>query len=154
MPTLADPKPTGPARPDSRLDRDLAEVAGRIRMNDVFAGAAGLAVLTLGYGLAGVLLDRAFDVPLWARQLGFAGFLAAFAAVGYYAVARPFRRVINPRYAARQLEVTVPGAKNAVINWVDLKDRDLPETVRSAVGRKAADGLADADVHKATESRL
>ena len=153
MATVLEGKPTAAARYDARVRGEIGKATGRIRANDAVTGAASLAVLTLAYAVGGILLDQWFDLPRFVRQLGFAGFLTAFAAVGYFLVVRPLRRAVNPRFAARRIEATAPGAKNAVINWVDLQDRPLPDGVRAAVAVKAADGLADADVTTATASR-
>src|SRR5882762_595731 len=61
-------------------------------------------------------------------MIGSAVYLALF-------VLRPLTWRINPYYAARQLEKELPGAKNSVVNWIDLHDHDrlgrLPGLVRS-----------------------
>ena len=80
-------------------------------------------------------------------------FVLTFAAVGYLLLLRPFRRTVNPRFAARRVEETVPEAKNAIINWVDLRDKELPAGVRAAVNTRAVEGVAGADVNKAVESK-
>ena len=56
----------------------------------------------------------------------------------------PLTQRINPYYAAVQVEHAVPGDKNSVVNWLDLKDEKLPWTIRAAVGQKAAKDLSQA----------
>ena len=138
---------------DARVEAELGKAVGRIRANDLWLGGLAAATLTLAYTVGMVLLDRWLLLPMAARQLALAGFVAALGAVGYLFVVRPLRRAINPRYAARRVEATLADSKNAVINWVDLQDRDLPATVRAAVGQRAAGDLQTADVAKAIESR-
>jgi collagen type III alpha len=145
--------PPAPSKLDARLEEELGKATGRIRLNDVLTGALALAVLTLAYATAAVLLDRWLVLPEWVRQCMLAGFLVAFAGVAYLTLIRPLRRRVNPRFAARKVEETVPGAKNAIINWVDLRDKELPASVRGAVAVKAVEGVAGADVNKAVESK-
>lgn len=153
MATAAPQRPTPALRNEAAVDQAIATAAGKVRANDLLTGAAAVAVLAVGYVTVVMILDRCLVLPMWVRQLGFGGFLATLAAVGYYAVVRPLRRRVNPRYIARQVEQTIPDAKNVLINWVDLHDRELPGSVRAAVAAKAADELADADVDTATGSR-
>ncbi|OWK34864.1 hypothetical protein [Fimbriiglobus ruber] len=143
------------ARPkfDSQVEQELGKAASRIRLNDVLTGALSLAVLTLGYVTLAVIFDRWLDLPGWLRQTGLFALLATLFAVGYVLIVRPVRRTVNPRFAARLVEATIPDAKNALINWVDLKDTSLSDGVRAAVGARAARGVGDADLHKATEAR-
>ncbi len=65
---------------------------------------------------------------------------------------RLYRR-INPYYAARQLEETLPDAKNSVINWLDLKNQALPGAIRNAVGQRAARELKQTDPDKAVDPK-
>ncbi len=152
---MATVAPTFPARSkaDARVQADIDRAVGRIRANDLLLGGLVAAVLLLGFTAGMVLLDARFELPMPARQLALGGFAVALAVVGYLFAVRPLRRAVNPRYAARRVEGTIEGSKNAVINWVDLQDRDLPPTVRAAVGQSAAGNLQSADVAKATEVR-
>ena len=65
----------------------------------------------------------------------------------------PLSRRINPYFAARQLERSLPGAKNSVVNWLDLHDENLPSAIRGAVGQRAARDLGQADLDKAVSAR-
>jgi hypothetical protein len=145
--------PTARTRYDAQLDADLGGAVRRIRANDLFVGGLAVLVLALAYTAGMVLLDRWLVLAMPARQAALGGFMAALGLVGWLLVVRPLRRAVNPRFAARRVEATLPDSKNAVINWVDLQDRDLPATVRAAVGRSAAGTVGAADVAKATEAR-
>lgn len=153
MATVLPTPPGKGSKFDARVDQALTQAVGRIRLNDLLTGGAAVAAVTLCYAVGMIALDSRLDLPMWVRQLSLGGFALVVGLVAYRWLVRPLRRAVNPRYAARRVEHTAPDAKNAVINWVDLKDRDMPESVRAAVGQKAAAGLAEADVHKATESR-
>ena len=62
-------------------------------------------------------------------------------------------RRINPYFAARQVERTLPGAKNSVVNWVDLRDQPLPPAIRNALGLRAARDLKRGAVESAVSGR-
>ena len=117
------PLPDQTAVADARIDSELRKAAGRVRSGDLLTGAAGLSVALLAFALGSILLDRTFDLPAWLRQVNLGLFLIAFTALGYRLLVRPLARIVNPRYAARQFESTVPDAKNVLINWVDLRSR-------------------------------
>ncbi len=153
MATAVAEKPSGSSPFETQVESELGRAANRVRLNDALTGAAALAVLGLGFAVVGILLDRWLDIPEWVRQLQLAGFLAVAGWLGYALVVRPYRQTVNPRYVARQVEETIPDAKNALINWVDLKDRDLATPIRTSVSARAANGLAEADVGTAVDSK-
>jgi collagen type III alpha len=153
MPTLTGQPQTGAAKVEQRLSQELAQATSRIRTADLISGGLILIVLALVYTLAVIVADSAFELPAAARVFGLLAFALVCAVTAWRLVVRPLRASVNPRFAARQVELTVEGGKNAVINWVDLRDRDLPASVRAAVGAKAAEGVAAADVARVGESR-
>jgi collagen type III alpha len=139
------------------IDTQLSRVRTRIRALDAGRSLMILATLTLAYFLAMAAFDLAVK---GADDAHFTGIrLAAF---GIYALLmvgfssqlflRLYRR-INPYYAAKQLEVNIEDAKNSVINWLDLKGRELPGAIRIAVGQRAARELKDADPDKAVSPK-
>src|SRR5207245_6119949 len=65
----------------------------------------------------------------------------------------PLCRRINPYYAARRIEETLPQAKNSVVNWLDLHDETLAPAFRTAITHKAAKDLAAADLDQAISAR-
>src|SRR5262249_2303291 len=48
---------------------------------------------------------------------------------------------------------TLPGSKNSVVNWLDLRDQNLPQAIRGAVGARAAKDLQKADMERAVSVR-
>ncbi len=138
---------------DAQLTQELSNAAQRIRLADALSGGLSLAVLALAYTLIAILLDRWLELPGAIRFTGLAIFLGLFLTVAYSLLMRPLRRAINPRFAARKVEQTIPDAKNAIINWVDLKEEDLSDAVRLAVGARAVEGVSDGDVNRVAESR-
>jgi collagen type III alpha len=154
MATAVEPNPTpATTKYDPILEAQLAQATRRIRINDVFTGVLVLVAIVLGYIAAMIAVDRFVDLPAWARQAGLLGLCAVLLTVGYYVVVRPLRRMVNPLFAAKQVEETVPDAKNSIVNYVDLHDRPLPDSIREAVGARAVKQLEAADLNEATNSR-
>src|SRR5262245_48250551 len=145
MATVQEPTRSLP-RHESFVEAALARARGRIRAQDLGVAALGLVAGTLTYALGLVLFDRWLQLPPLARQLALVGYLIAAAAYVVVVLLRPFRREVNPYFAARQVERAVPGAKNSVISWLDLRDEALPPSIRTAVGLKAANDLKRADL--------
>jgi collagen type III alpha len=139
--------------PVARIDRQLAHAAGRIRATDVLTGVLAIVVMTLCYAAVMILMDRTYTLPGWVRQLGLLGWLGLGGATAYRLILRPFGQRVNPLYVAKQVESAIPDAKNVVVNYVDLKDKNLPATVRDAVAGRASAEVTDTDVQKAGESR-
>lgn len=135
------------------VDRQLAQATRRIRFQDLFFGALLLALVTLGYLATMITLDRLMEMPGWARQIAFVGLLAVLGWIAYRWIFRPLQRRLNPLYAAKQIEATVDNAKNSIVNWVDLRDRNLPDSIQKMLGVRAARQLKDADLDRAGESR-
>ena len=136
-----DTKPSVP-KYEAFIDNQLAKVRTRIRALDAGRSLMMLVVITLAYFLAMAAFDLAVGGADGNLVLGIR--LAAFAiyvllATGFLVqlVLHLYRR-INPYYAARQLEETIDDPKNSVINWLDLKGRELPGAIRIAVGQRAA----------------
>jgi hypothetical protein len=138
---------------EAYAEKQLARTRHRIRALDVGAGALGLVVVTLTYGLVMVVCDRALELSSLARQVAFGLYVAgALAYLGLMLIWPLFRR-INPYYAARRLEKTIPQAKNSVVNWLDLRGQSIVPAFRSAIGYQAAKDLAQADVEQAVSAR-
>jgi hypothetical protein len=146
-------QPTAPGRYEAFVVSQLRQAHRRIRLLDVAAAGAGFLILSLAYGLAMALVDRALNLPSAARQAAFA--LYSIGACLYLVVTliRPLFRGINPYYAARRLEQTLPEAKNSVVNWLDLHDESIPTAFRSAISQRAAKDLAHADLEQAISGR-
>src|SRR5262245_24152883 len=153
MASAAPPTRTPAPRQDTFVERQLRSTRGRIVFRDVVTAALVLALVTLVYGVTMVVLDVNLDLPGWARQISLFGFLAAAGAFAYFAVVRPLIRPVNPFFAAKQVEQTIPDAKNSVINWLDLHDQPLPESTLAALGVRAAKSLKKADLNEAVPQR-
>lgn len=152
-----DLEPRSQTKYDAFVDKQLTEVQTRIRRLDVWRSLLWLGVTVLGYGLVMAVLD----LFIHASNPGLADTIHLVSFVGFLGVAGFFfaqalyrtRREVNPRYAARQLELTNPDAKNSVINWIDLQEEKLPSAIRGALGVKAAKDLKKSDADQAVNPR-
>jgi hypothetical protein len=141
------------AKNDAFVTAQLARAEKRVRALDVGAALLGFAALLCVFAAALSLADRAWSLPPWARQLSLVSFLVGGGAYLYFTLARPLLYRVNPYYAAQRVEQTMPGAKNSVVNWLDLQQQKLPPAIRAAVGRKAAKDLSKADIDGAFSGR-
>src|SRR5437764_1004687 len=132
------------AKYDAYVAAHLGRAESRIRVLDLTTGLLGFLAGTLAYAIVMAALDRRFDLPGSARQIAFVAYLAGAGLYLARMVVRPLRRRVNPYYAARQVEQALPGAKNSVINWIDLHGQKLPPAIRGALGQRAAKDLARA----------
>ena len=146
-----------PSAVESSIERQLADTCQRIRRFDVGAsllllGAAvwGYALLFAGFDLAVQGADAGW--PLAVRWLGYLAFLGVGGVLAWQVVRR-LTGHINPYYAARRLEETVPDAKNSVISWLDLRDEQIPVAFRKTLGGKAAHDLEEADPEQVVDRR-
>jgi hypothetical protein len=146
-------KPAPALKYDAFVEAQLRRARQRIRGLDLAAAGLGFLALTLGYGLAMALCDRWLELPSLARQGSFALYLLAAVAYLSLTLILPLFRRINPYYAARKLEVTLPECKNSVVNWLDLRHQPLAAPFRSAIGHRAAKDLAEADLDQAIYTR-
>src|SRR5262249_14830183 len=133
MSTEVREKPAG--KHDSYIESQLARAESRIRLIDLSAALLGFLAGTLAYAVAMILLDRLFVLSAATRQVGLLLYLVGAALYLWVAVARPLLWRVNPYYAARQLEHTLPGSRNHVINWIDLRTQKLPAVIKTALGQ-------------------
>ncbi|MFM7096265.1 MAG: DUF4175 family protein, partial [Gemmataceae bacterium] len=138
---LKSPPTIRPSRSVRAVEDQIERIEKQIRWIDVGTGAFGLLVMLFSYALVVILLDRFLALSSLARQVLFAGLVASMAWWVYKRILTPLVRSINPVYAALILEQSIPDAKNSVVNWVDLKDDRIPETVKLALGKRAARDL-------------
>lgn len=145
---------TGPSgKNDAFIAGQIRRAEQRIRFLDLVTALTGLAAGALGYAIVMIVLDRQFVLSAASRQMGLVFFLIAVAVYVFYTVVRPLSWRVNPHYAARMLEGTLPGSKNHVINWIDLREEQLPGVIRSALGHRAAKDLTRTDVEQAISNR-
>ena len=147
------PVPPIPARHEALVDGQLNRAVGRIRLFDVLAAVLGLAAGTLLFGLTLMLLDAWLNISMIVRLAAFAGYMIAAAVYLVFSLVIPLTRPINPHYAAVRLENTLPGAKNSLVNYLDLREKALPVAIKGAVGAKAARDVSQASVETAIRSR-
>ncbi|MFO0810503.1 MAG: hypothetical protein U0746_17900 [Gemmataceae bacterium] len=146
MATAQEPTRASVTPHESFVEAQIAHARGRIRAHDLGVTALILTAGTLTFAVGMVLLDRWLQLPDLARQLALGAFVLASGTYAVIALSKPFRREVNPYYAARLVERSLPGAKNSVINWLDLRERPLPDAVHNALGLRAARDLREADV--------
>src|SRR5262245_33026875 len=147
------PQTAPPPKYEQVFEQELAKARGRIRRLDTVGAVLLLLIGVVSYALVMAVLDRAFDLPAALRGVAFVAFLAA---AGFYLGVIVFRLVswqVNPYYAARRLEETLPDAKNSLINWLDLRGAAMPPVIRTTLGRKAAKDLTAADLENAVSAR-
>src|SRR6478609_5177042 len=152
MATVQEPTRAG-QRNESFVDAEIARASRRIRAHDVGVATLGLVLGTFVYALVMVLLDRAFDLPIAFRQIALLGYLTLAGLFAAVVLSRPMRRQVNPYYAARQVERAVPAAKNSVVNYLDLRDEPLPQTIKSALGARAASDLTKVNFDEVLQDR-
>src|SRR5437870_10292913 len=119
-------KPVPASKYDLFVQQQLARARSRIRALDLAAALLGLVAASLAYSLIMAVLDRRFELSALIRQITFTLFAAVGALYAGVALFRPLFQRINPYYAARLLEQTLPSAKNSVVNWLDFQDRSVP----------------------------
>ena len=138
---------------DSYVEDHLGQARRRIRLLDLAAGGLGFLVVTFAYGLVMAVLDRKLEFSSLTRQVLFALYALGAGVYAYFMLALPLFRRINPYYAARRIEATLPEAKNSVVNFLDLRRESIPAAFRSAISLKAAKDLAQADLEEAISAR-
>jgi collagen type III alpha len=142
-------KPIPVSKAEAFVGEQLARAERRIRLLDLTTALLGFLAGTLAYTVLMVLIDRSLQLSSGLRQLSFFLYLGGAAFYLGWTVVLPLTRRINPYYAARQVEETLPGAKNSVINWLDLHEQKLAPAIRGAINNRAAKDLAKADIEKA-----
>ena len=153
--TLLDaPRSPNPAKLEEFVEAQLTAARRRVRVLDVFLAGLVLAVASLAFLFVVLLIDRYVETPHGLGWGVFGLYIAMAAGFLYVAVLRPSRRMINPYFAARQVEQTVANAKNSLVTWVDFEeDERLPGSIRTAIGQKAARDLKGVDLNRAIENR-
>src|SRR5260370_24791298 len=154
MAKLRDLVKHGPvAKSEALVEQKLAQARGRIRLLDFTSGLLGFLIGTMIFALVMGWLARWLRFSLTTRQTALTVY--GLAAVIYLAAVflRPLLRPLNPYYAARRVEHVLPGAKNSVINWLDLRHEKLPSAIRGAVSHRAAKDIGQANLEEAINGR-
>jgi hypothetical protein len=138
---------------DAFIEAQLARAQDRIRFLDLTTAGLGLLAGTLAFTAFMVLLDRRFVLSDGARQLGLLAYLAGAGTYAAFFIVGPLRWRVNPYYAARRLEQTLPGSRNHVVNWIDLRGEKVPAVLKQSLGQRAAKDLSKADLERAISNR-
>jgi collagen type III alpha len=153
MSTVNEANPAPVLKYETFVEQQLARARHRIRALDLAAASLGFLIITLAYGLATAVLDRLLALPPVVRQVAFLVYVFGCLAYIGVTVIVPLCRQINPYFAALQVEHSLPGAKNSVINWLDLRRQQLPVAIQGAVIHRAARELARADLDQAISAK-
>ena len=141
------------AQSEAFVADQLTRAQQRIRWLDLLGGVLILLATTLAFFLITVLLDRAWTLSGTVRIALLGIYLVGAALIAGWSIVRPLLNPINPYYVARQVEQTLPGAKNSVINWLDLHDQPLAPAIRGSINHRAARDLKQADLEQAIPGR-
>lgn len=155
MATLLDaPKQPSPAKYDEFVQKQLNAARRRVRVLDFFAVGLFVGVGSLLFLFVALMIDRYVETS---AQVGYAvwgTYLAVAGAFIYAMLFRPARREINPYYAAREVEQTIPDAKNSLVTYIDLEDDPKVQgAMRTAISQKAAKDLKGIDLNRAIDNR-
>jgi hypothetical protein len=146
-----------PSKSEAHLQRKLAELCARIKRVDVVTHLLVLAITIFTYALfvgcfdwvAGSSTATAVQATRWVAYVAFllgSGFLAV-------QTIRCCLRRVSPYYVAHQIEQSVPGAKNSLINWLDLHDQGLPPAFQKNLSTVAAEQLEESDTEQTVPKR-
>src|SRR4051812_29723841 len=121
---MASDAPTRPAavpKYEAVLEENLGQVGQKIRLADLTRGILALTCLLFGYALLVAVIDLAMGgsdswLATGIRLAAFAVLLVLATLLGGLTVRR-YVTSVNPYFAARQLEETIPNAKNSLVNW-------------------------------------
>lgn len=136
-----------PTKAESYLDRQIKGLCARIRRADVFGCILTLALAVSGYALLMGLIDVFAGDAGWLPAFRWCSYAAFVGVLGFLLVrtARCMFRRINPYYVARQLEHSLPDAKNSLINWLDLREENLPGAFRKNLSASAVEHFDESD---------
>ncbi len=136
------------------IDRQLNVTRAQVRLVELGGAAVAWIVGVLVFLLAVILVDH-WIMPLGSIGRALALLLLGGGSVAYFAlVIWPLlRRQINPVYAARAIEESMPSLKNSLINFLLLKkdSAGTKEAILSAVEKRAAVDIATVPVELAVD---
>ncbi|MCS6976886.1 MAG: hypothetical protein NZM31_07750 [Gemmatales bacterium] len=135
------------------IEQELTRVRGRIRLLDVASVVLTALAAMLAYGLAMIVLDHFFLLGEGVRQGFLIVFLLGLAALVVWLLLPPLTRPVNPYYAARVLEKSLPDTRNGLVTWLDLHEKPLPPVIQEAVHKQAIKELQGVQVEQAVPSR-
>lgn len=144
---------------DEYIDYQLQKTRQGVKLTDVVTAACGVALLTVSYLLAFVVLDH------WVIEGGFgygmrvallSALLVAVLALIGWRVVLPWLRSVTRLYAAKSLEGIEPELSSNLLNYVDLRDsgREVSQTIIRSIEKRAAVTLSHTDVEDAVDRRM
>lgn len=140
-----EPKTVPAQQYDDFVAECLDAARRRIQRIDMVGVLLTFLIGVVGYGVLVLTLDTIFRLNPMFRMglfvLGVVG-VSAFLAHRLYL---SFARQLNPYYVAQLLEKTVPNSKGSVVNYLDLRDEQLPAAIRLSLTTSAARDLKQAD---------
>ncbi|MFM8931657.1 MAG: hypothetical protein ACKOS8_07260 [Gemmataceae bacterium] len=108
-----------------------------IRVRDTLRGTLWALTMIFGAMAACLLALRLAGAgSLLLRLVWVAGFISCVWVL-YRRVLRPLIFKVQPLYVAHEIERHLPGCKNSLINWLDLRESNLPAAVKIAVANRA-----------------
>ena len=108
-----------------------------IRARDTLRGTLWALAMVLGAMAACLLALRLSGAgSLFLRLVWLAGFVSCLWVL-YRRVLKPILFKVQPLYVAHEIERHLPGCKNSLINWLDLRESNLPAAVKIAVANRA-----------------
>ena len=137
---------------DQFIDRQLKKTSARVRWLDGLSLLFGFFLLLFGYVTAILVLESFVELSAVARIVSLSVFAVGMLAFLILAVVPFLRTRVNPYYSAIRLEETIPEGKDSLINWLDVKESDIPPAFRQAMGVRAATDLKKADPEEASQN--
>jgi hypothetical protein len=154
MPAVLDQNKAKTIKPEAFVEKQIEQARGRIRTLDFFQTGLVVLIIAFAFVFALLLIDRSYETPRGTIWGALAVFVSACAGYVWFALYRPSRRHINPFFAARQVEQTIPDAKNSVVNYVDLEDdASVPASVKASIGARAARDMKHVDLNRAIQKK-
>ncbi len=145
------------SKSEVHLQRKFAELCARIKRVDVITHLLVLALTIVTYALfigcfdwfAGASTATTVQATRWAA---YAAFLLGFGFLVVQTVRCGLRRV-SPYFVAHQIEQSVPGAKNCLINWLDLHEQGLPSAFQKNLSAVAVEQFEEFDAERTAPKR-
>jgi hypothetical protein len=145
------------SKSEANLRRAFAELCARIKRVDLVAYLLALLLTILCYAFFLGLFDwfvghssgSAIQAARWLSWIMFLSLL------GFLLVrtGQCWLRRVNPYYVAQQIEQTLPDAKNVLINWLDLRDEEMPTAFQRNLSTRAAEQVQEAWPEQTVKTR-
>ncbi|MFM7538435.1 MAG: hypothetical protein ACKO9Z_02125, partial [Planctomycetota bacterium] len=137
---------------EARIEQVLDAAGGLLKGRELSSGMLWSCSALLFGAAALVAAHAVFRPSIWAGTAILAILGLSVAIVLSRAMLRPLVVRINPYYAARTIEASIPDCRNSVINWLDLRHQTMPAAIRGAVINRAARDIEEVDVNEAVNS--